>query len=88
MDKPLQFSYDQAKDVITIEGIKYAGDLFRGLGFGLQHGQLFRVVSRDAGVLTLQSPPSNAPLPALLTPQPATPSHVAPTAATTATTKA
>ena len=31
--KPLEFSYDPIADIITIEGIKYTGDLFRCLGF-------------------------------------------------------
>ena len=31
--EPLNFSYDPATDVMTIEGIRYHGSLFRGLGF-------------------------------------------------------
>ena len=32
--KPLQFEYDEQRDIITIEGVKYAGDVFRTLGLG------------------------------------------------------
>lgn len=45
--------YDAEQDVMTIEGIRYSGELFRELGFSAQVGQLLRVVERTDGVVTL-----------------------------------
>lgn len=44
--KPLDFHYDEQSDVITIEGFKYSGSLFRELGGGLAKGQLFMLLDR------------------------------------------
>lgn len=45
MSKSLAFSYDQDNDIMTIEGIKYSGDLFRAWGEnGIDSGQLFKIL--------------------------------------------
>lgn len=48
----LQFEYDIVDDVLTIEGVRYSGELFRGLG-ALDVGGLFQIQDRKDGVLTL-----------------------------------
>lgn len=41
--QPLQFSYDLYRDVITIEGVEYSGDLFRELAAaGAEWGKPFK----------------------------------------------
>jgi hypothetical protein len=53
--KPLEFSYDETRDQMTIEGRKYSADFFR---FFADHndGRLFRFVSsNDDGVVTIQT---------------------------------
>jgi hypothetical protein len=50
---PLTYEYDEAKDVMTIEGVRYSGFLLRQLG-AIPVGKLIRIVSRDDGVLTLR----------------------------------
>jgi hypothetical protein len=53
--EPLKIDYDFETDVVTIEGIRYAGGLFRGLGIGgLEPGTALRIVNRDDGVLTVE----------------------------------
>ena len=53
-DKSLQFSYDEAEDVLTIEGIRYSGGVFRHLGFD-PVGSYFQLLCRNT-VLTLRGP--------------------------------
>lgn len=45
----LQFDYDESSDVMTIEGIKYSGELFRQWGSfnGIPSGTKFQII-RDA----------------------------------------
>jgi hypothetical protein len=52
----LEFSYDFERDVMTIEGIQYSGDLFRcfGIRTTAPH-ELMRIVKREDGVLTVQT---------------------------------
>jgi hypothetical protein len=45
---------DDAADVITIYGIRYSGELFRGLGFDLRPDQSFQIVKREDGVITIK----------------------------------
>lgn len=52
---PLQFSYDDAADALTVEGIRYAGDMFRMLGGMMPVGEKFEIVARTNGVLTVKS---------------------------------
>lgn len=48
-------AYDRANDVLTVHGIRYAAQLFQALGIGgLQPGQVFKIVSRDDGTLTVE----------------------------------
>ena len=47
--------YDEVGDVITIEGVKYGGELFRELGrSGVAFGNIFQV-KQDNGTVTLRS---------------------------------
>ena len=48
----LQFSYDETNDVLTVEGIRYSGELFRTLGFGAI-GSVLRLVERKDGVVVM-----------------------------------
>lgn len=52
--KPLSFQYDAHLDILTVEGIRYSGSLFRGLGIGAI-GTAFRLTERRDGVVTLQT---------------------------------
>ncbi len=54
--KPLtaNVSINDDDDVITIFGIKYHGDLFRGLGIGVNENEYFQIINRDDGALTIQ----------------------------------
>jgi hypothetical protein len=49
----LALSYDEAGDVLTVEGTKYSGEVFRQFGFGTA-GRWMRVLSRDDGVVTVE----------------------------------
>jgi hypothetical protein len=53
---PLNFSYDQAADIITIEGIKYSGDFFRMFASQAIVDQIVRVVSNSNGVIVVEDP--------------------------------
>lgn len=48
--------YSQANDVLEVEGVRYAGELFRGLGV-LPLNTFVKLVAREDGVLTLQTIP-------------------------------
>jgi len=50
----LDFAYDPWTDVMTIEGFRYSGALFRDLATGLPSNRWFQVVSRDDGVITIR----------------------------------
>ncbi len=44
----LQFEYDETKDVLTIEGIQYSGELFRDWSAnGMPVGQVFSIEKRS-----------------------------------------
>ena len=50
---PLAFSYDSEHDILTIEGRKYSGDLFREFGFGpTEEGKCFKL-KIDHGCMTI-----------------------------------
>jgi hypothetical protein len=53
---PLAFSYDPLTDVLIINGIRYAGHLFRGLAIA-PPGNWVRIVKRANGLVTLFSVP-------------------------------
>ncbi len=45
--------YDPRQDTIVIEGVTYAGEMFRELGFRTMVGHVLRVEARDHGVVTV-----------------------------------
>jgi hypothetical protein len=51
--KPLQFSYDAIRDVLTIEGVQYSGGLFREFGLGPLNRPL-KIIKREDGLVTVQ----------------------------------
>ena len=59
--KRLNFSYEEPTpdgrgDILTIEGFRYSGELFRlwaGKGI-LRLGEPFRIIKREDGVITIQ----------------------------------
>ncbi len=53
MNKSLTYSFEPAPvDVMTIEGIRYSGELFRSFGIA-PIGALLRIVNRQDGVITV-----------------------------------
>lgn len=54
-DKLLQVSYNAFTDVLTVDGIGYSGGLFRAFGGPAPTGNWLRVLSRQDGVITVQS---------------------------------
>lgn len=54
MSDELEIKYDKQEDTLTIEGIKYSGEVFRNLGFWMPVGMKFMLVKRDNGVVTIQ----------------------------------
>lgn len=55
MSEPLRIEQDPSRDLVTIEGVKYAGELFRGLGnVGFKPGTLIRIEKREDGALTVR----------------------------------
>ena len=51
--KPLSISYNEEYDVLTINGIKYVGDIFRQFSDYMKPGQWFRFLSRKHGVIEI-----------------------------------
>lgn len=50
----LDFSYDEERDVFTIEGVQWCGDLLRAVGVnGLPIGAIIRIEKREDGAVTL-----------------------------------
>ena len=53
--KPLAFSYDREHDVLTIEGMRYTGTLFRVFAEGgLAIGKALQIIHRQDGILTIK----------------------------------
>jgi len=48
----LKFSYDEERDIFTINGIRYAGRLFRFFG-AAPEGRLFEILKREDGAVTI-----------------------------------
>jgi hypothetical protein len=44
---------DDERDIITIYGIDYSGELFRGLGFSLREDEWFQILKREDGLIHL-----------------------------------
>lgn len=54
--EPLKVEYNPSLDILTVEGIAYHGYVFRSLGLSpLRADEVFRVVKREDGIVTLQS---------------------------------
>jgi len=51
---PDWFKYDQARDIVEIHGIKYAGGLFEDFAHAMPENQPFRIIGRRDGVVTIQ----------------------------------
>jgi hypothetical protein len=49
----LAIYYDEPRDIVTIEGIRYSGELFRSFDIA-PTGTLLRIMARDDGIVTLQ----------------------------------
>lgn len=63
-DRPgsgLVYSYDVTRDLFTIEGIVYSGELLRYMGHG-DVDRWFKIVTRQDGVVTIFSAPPGARL--------------------------
>ena len=55
MPEPLRIEYDFIGDVLTIEGVRYSGDLFRSFGLTpTREGFLYTIINRQDGVVTIQ----------------------------------
>jgi hypothetical protein len=52
--KALDYNYDALKDVITIEGINYSGEIFRLWAKELPLGVWFKIIRRDNGKITIE----------------------------------
>lgn len=50
----LNYDYDEHNDTMTIEDIRYSGEVFRQLGGMLPVGRLLKLVDRGNGTLTIQ----------------------------------
>ncbi len=51
---PLAFSYDELKDEMTIEGMKYTGDFFRLMSAQVIINQPIRVLSNSDGAVMIR----------------------------------
>lgn len=54
MPVPISHIYNVFEDVLTIEGIRYSGDLFRNFASELPTGAPFRIVKRENGQIVLE----------------------------------
>ena len=51
----LNYKYDDLKDILTIEGIKYSGEFFRALAVGgLAVGKHLKIIERKDSTFTIQ----------------------------------
>lgn len=54
-DQTIEMVYDRDRDIVTINGVKYAGAFFRSFGIhGAPVGSLLRIIKRDDGTLTVE----------------------------------
>lgn len=51
---PLALDYDASSDILTIEGIRYSGIVFREFGRWLPPGAVLRFVKREDGAVTIE----------------------------------
>lgn len=51
----LDFHYDEQRDILTVEGINYSGEMFREFGIhGLELGTAFQLIERHDGAIILE----------------------------------
>lgn len=50
--RPLEIEVDNVRDEISIEGIRYAGEVFRGMAW-LPVGAVLKIVQREDGVVAM-----------------------------------
>ncbi len=53
MSESLEIEYDQEGDILTVEGIKYSGSIFRNMGSAFAIGETFMFLNRENGVVTV-----------------------------------
>lgn len=53
----MNINYSLQSDVVEIEGIRYAGEVFRQVGSFLPIGRYFKLMQREDGVVTIYTPP-------------------------------
>lgn len=58
MDAALSVEYDQRRDVLTVDGVRYSGHLFRTLAL-CEPGTWLRFEDRRDGVITVFTPGSD-----------------------------
>jgi hypothetical protein len=46
--RKMEVKYDESLDVLTIDGVKYSGALFREFSFQPDSNRLFRIIKREA----------------------------------------
>ena len=54
-NKPLNIQYDEANDLLVIDGIRYSGHIFRSLAL-CEPGAWLRFEDRSGGVISLFTP--------------------------------
>ena len=52
--RAMSVQYDEAADVLTVNGVRYSGCFFRGLSVIRPSERTFRIMKRGDGVVTLQ----------------------------------
>lgn len=57
----LDFSYDKQQDIMTIEGIKYSGEVFREFGIGPTPARWLRIIKLEDGVLHVEVKKDESP---------------------------
>ena len=50
----LDFSYDANRDILTVEGMRYSGEIFRQWAEKLPVGYWFQFIGRSTGVVELR----------------------------------
>jgi len=53
-DPPLAVSYDAATDVLMIDGHRYAGAVFRGIGWKTRPSEWIQIVERRDGLIMIR----------------------------------
>ncbi len=55
MSEPLKIVYDQATDIVSIDGVLYHASVFRGFARLIPTGEPICIANRDDGVLIFRS---------------------------------